>query len=244
MSTDPKSSADIASAWLAKFGVAVSAGDAQAATAMFLGFGWLRDVLVLTWTHRSRCGHHDISSYFADHLHKAQITNVKLDEDNGISPAMIPTPALMVEAALTFDTPIVHGRGLIRLLQDQSGEWKALSVFLMAMDLRGHEEKGCDSGYYDGHTKTWNEVHMEQVAQIESDPHVLIGKLPAVFRGAAPGISWCDSRRGAERLKRWRAVPPDGDPRAVNRADGQSGRHLAEAVPHAYIAHAEHASFL
>ena len=172
---DAQETRAIANAWLAQFADAAASGDIEATVAMFLSGGWLRDILVFTWTHRSLCGHDAISNYLENRLGTANIRNVKLDEDHGIWPSFDPDRHI-VEAAFTFETPIAYGRGLIRLLQDKDGEWKALTVFLTLDDFKGHEEKGSESGYYDGHTRTWNEVHEEERARIEKDPHVIISE--------------------------------------------------------------------
>jgi hypothetical protein len=173
--TDTTDAATISRSWLAKLDAAFASDDVEAATALFLSDGWLRDLLVFTWTHRSLCGHVAISEYLAGHIFQAKIRDVKLDEDHGIPPRVVPIREQpMVEAALTFDTPIAHGRGYIRLLKDGDGEWKALAAFLMLDDLKGHEEKGFESGHYERRTKTWQEVQEETTAHIENDPHVII----------------------------------------------------------------------
>jgi hypothetical protein len=61
-------------------------------------------------------------------------------------------------------------------MRDRDGKWKALTLYLTLDDLKGHEEKGSESGYYEGHTRTWNEVHEEEKVRIESDPHVIISE--------------------------------------------------------------------
>ena len=170
----------IVDAWLARFADAAVSGNVKAAIALFLSKGWLRDILVFTWTHRSLCGHDAIFNYLDNRLGKAGIRNMKLDKDHGILPNFDLNQQI-IEAAFTFDTPVAYGRGLIRLRQDKDGEWKAYTAFLTLDDFKGHEEKGFDSGYYDGHTRTWNEVHEEERARIEKDPYVIISKY----------LSWC-----------------------------------------------------
>jgi hypothetical protein len=214
---DMKGAATIAHSWLVKLDAATSSSDVEATTSLFLNNGWLRDVLVFTWTHRSLCGHGAIAAFLSSHLRQAQIRNIKLDEDHGISPSVITTSGhAMVEAALTFDTPIVHGRGLTRLLQDQGGEWKALSVFLVVDDLKGHEEKDFESGLYDGHTKTWNEVQEVRRARVEKDPHVLIGEYLNIY--SPLGSSAIGSRCCTDWVERRGAFPTNGDPHSVDRS--------------------------
>ena len=163
----------IANGWITQFANAAASGDVKCILTLFLSVGWLRDTLVFTWTHRSLCGHDAIIDYLANRLGPAGLRNFELDEDHSIEPNYDPK-LRMIEAALTFETPVAYGRGLVRLLQDKDGSWKAFTLFLTLDDLKGHEEKVFESGYYDGHTRTWNEVHEEEKARIESDPHVII----------------------------------------------------------------------
>ena len=165
----------IANDWISQFSSAACATDVKAIVSLFLSHGWLRDILVFTWTHRSQCGHDAIFAYLENRLSQANIRNIKLDEDHGIIPNYNPEQKI-IEAALTFETPIAYGRGLVRLLKDKDGKWKAFTAFLTLDDIKGHEEKGPCSGYYNGHERTWNEVFEEEKARIEKDPHVIIGE--------------------------------------------------------------------
>jgi hypothetical protein len=56
-----------------------------------------------------------------------------------------------------------------------SGDWKALSVFMMMDDLKGHEEVGYEDGVYGGHTLGWEDVNRERREKVESNPHVIVG---------------------------------------------------------------------
>ncbi|KAF8516998.1 FAD/NAD(P)-binding domain-containing protein [Gautieria morchelliformis] len=170
---DPPRVSRIAAEWLALFAAAAASGDAQRTTRLFLRTGWLRDILVFTWTHRSLCGRDAIFDYLANRLGQAGIADVRLDADHGVRPNYDPKRQI-IEAALTFGTPLARGRGLVRLMQDGDGEWRAFTLFLTLDDLKGHEEKGPASGHYADRTKTWNEAHAEERARIEADPHVII----------------------------------------------------------------------
>jgi hypothetical protein len=115
-------------------------------------------VLVFTWDNRTLHGHRNIVEYLEKNLASANITNVVLDE----TPALCPSPFTLpfgqgIEFSFRFETPIAYARGLARLLPTSTTEMKALSVFVMVEDLKGHEESGSESGLYGGHTITWNE---------------------------------------------------------------------------------------
>ena len=51
-------------------------------------------------------------------------------------------------------------------------------MYTAMTDLKGHEgllERPL--GHYDGHTRSWDDFHAEEVAAAESDPTVLISEL-------------------------------------------------------------------
>ncbi|KZP29883.1 FAD/NAD(P)-binding domain-containing protein [Athelia psychrophila] len=167
----------IAERWLKDFSDAVVSGDPHALVSKtFLPNGWLRDVLIFTWDSRSLHGHDKITAYLQKTLPSARITKIVLDETPGLIPSFFPSPfGQGVELSFRFETPIAFGRGLARLVAEEPfATMRALSVFVVMDDLKGHEEAGCDNGLFGGHTITWNEVMDERRARIENDPEVLI----------------------------------------------------------------------
>lgn len=144
----------ISTTWLATFGKALEEGNVEGLLPCILPHGWFRDILVFTWDNRSAHGHDSIRSFLAPTLPNAQITNVRLDERQYYKPmyGSIMGPVLGVGTGFLFDTPIATCQGYARLMQDPEGAWKAVSIFVMMMDLKGHEEMGQESGVYGGHT--------------------------------------------------------------------------------------------
>ena len=149
----------IALAWLKEFVEVTGAGNAHTfATKLMKPDGWFRDVLIFTWDSRTLHGHGKIVEYLEKNLTSTKITNVILDE----TPALCPSPFTLpfgqgIEFSFRFETPIAFARGLARLLPTGPSEMKALSVFVMMEDLKGHEESKAETGLYGGHTITWNE---------------------------------------------------------------------------------------
>ena len=167
---------EIAVAWVARFATAICAGDIPAITATILPHGWFKDILTFTWDTRSLEGTEKITSYLTANLKPNLVSDVKSYEDTYVRPALFPAgPHTGVEAPFTYETPIAHGRGFARLLQDPSGEWKALSVCMFVTDLVGHEETKYELGIYGNHTLAWEDIYAERRAKIESEPQVLIG---------------------------------------------------------------------
>ncbi|OCH92900.1 FAD/NAD-P-binding domain-containing protein [Obba rivulosa] len=173
MADKPK---DIAQAWLSMFASAVIAGDVEAITKTFLPHGWLRDLLTFTWDIRSLEGQAKIASYLDGTLSQTKLENVRLDDSFPLPPAFFPTPQSPiegVEAAFVFETPIAFGKGYFRLLKDYNDSWKALTVFMMLSDLKGHEEVDCICET-DASPIPWSDIFAKRKAEIESNPHVLI----------------------------------------------------------------------
>ncbi|KAJ6515433.1 FAD/NAD-P-binding domain-containing protein [Mycena sanguinolenta] len=165
--------ADISLSWLTQFSTALAALDVQGATECFLSHGYLRDILVFTWSNRTLQGHTKIASYIQGTLGGAGTTDFKLDDRRHLSPSFSPTTGTIV-SGFTFETAVGPGQGYFYLGPSPSGEWKALSVLMTLGDIRGHEESGPELGIYGGHTLAWEDVDRERRAKVEQDPHVLI----------------------------------------------------------------------
>jgi hypothetical protein len=186
MSNSPDTSA-IAASWLSNFSQAVSVpADVSAAVDCFILDGWLRDVLVFTWDTRTIHGHDALVNYLSSSLARAKMRDLKLSDEAVLRPALDPRFSA-VAAGFTFSTPIATGKGHFALQRaggadDATEKWKALSVFVMLDDLKGHEENGAEDGVYGGHTISWTDVRQERRTFIESDPYVLIG----VYIAAVP----------------------------------------------------------
>ena len=166
---------NIADSWLASFAAALSARNPEAVADVFLPNGWLRDILTFTWDNRSLEGKQKIIRYVADALPGLSFSEVKLSEDKHFLPTYVPLPSGQeVEFGYTFETSIAYGKGLVRLLENEQGVWKALIVSTILDDLKGHEES-LGGTIINTHV-SWSIVEEERRARIESNPHVLIGE--------------------------------------------------------------------
>jgi len=176
---------DIASKWLKDFGSFLWNADVEGLASSFCPDGWLRDILVFTWNNRSLCGPEKIVQYIKDSgLKPETFSQFELDDRLYFSAEAGPlTPTTTgVSFGFKFETPIAHGRGYARILQDaQSNEWKALTVFVAVENLIGHEEVGPELGIYGGHTLAWGDVKEERRKRTEANPYVLIGEQGCVF---------------------------------------------------------------
>ncbi|KAH7881049.1 FAD/NAD-P-binding domain-containing protein [Lentinula edodes] len=165
---------DIAQAWLTDFSRSLSTGDCQTATSAFLKEGWLRDILVFTWSNRSLFGTSKIMKYLEENLKRDTLSDFRLNDESHLAPYNNQSLPTAVSSGFTFRTPIAFGQGFVNLSQDESGNWKALTVLMMMKDLIGHEESGPEEGVYEGHTRAWVDVNEERRKAVEETPHVII----------------------------------------------------------------------
>ncbi|KAJ7591716.1 dimethylaniline monooxygenase [Mycena floridula] len=166
---------DVASTWLLQFSDALTSGSTDAFVDCILPGGFFRDVLIFSWDTRSPAGAADIHAYLVNKLKAGEITELKLDEKPGLTPEYgFIGPHKGVSGGFSFSTPIAIGQGFYRLIPDETGAWKALSLSMGMAELKGHEEAGAELGMYGGHTLLWEDVKRERREQVESDPQVVI----------------------------------------------------------------------
>ncbi|KAL0068592.1 hypothetical protein AAF712_004307 [Marasmius tenuissimus] len=163
--------------WLNDFSAHLAAGNVEGAASCFREDGWLRDILIFTWNSRSLHGVAKIAAYLRDNLKPDSLTNFRVDDRPSLTPEKgYFSPRLAgVSSSFTFNTPIAHGQGYVRLVEGGSGEWKALTVFMTMEDLKGHEERGYENGMWGAHTLAWGDVKVERAKPVEQNPFVLIG---------------------------------------------------------------------
>ena len=170
----------VAEAWLSSFAGAAEKADVDALVGHILPVGWFRDLLTFTWDLRSRHGTDDIKAYLSPTLEDKKPFNFVIDAQPYLQPSFFPINEGKsgVEFAFKFETSVALGRGGARLVptdQNQSS-WKALSVMMMVDSWKGHEEIPFESGIYDGHNLSWEEVQRQRREEIEKDPQVVISE--------------------------------------------------------------------
>ncbi|KAI0353541.1 dimethylaniline monooxygenase (N-oxide-forming) [Trametes cingulata] len=171
----------VAARWLADFAHATKRGDSSASPQLFLSQGWLRDVLVFTWDLRALAGSDKVRSYLSQHLAAAKITDIHIDESIHLAPDVLSVPQISsepgVEFAFKFQCTHGLGRAHARLLPDDDGTYKVLSLLMELCDLPGHEELATlplrdDILGIPG--RDMQKEFAEWVRQVETEPYVLI----------------------------------------------------------------------
>lgn len=138
MTTD--SDLAIAQEWLRDFCTALEQGDARAAADLFLADGWWRDLLAFTWDLRTLHGVAAIATTLEGVLPTTGPSAFSL-EPGKMLPQVEGSPGKRcVQAFFVFETRIARGRGILRLVPDQEGSWKAWTLLTAMEGLKGFEE--------------------------------------------------------------------------------------------------------
>ena len=139
--------------------------------------GWFRDLLTFTWDFRSIHRRKNIESYLKVNLSKAELMDVRLDDDFPPRIGHFGPNRTMVDAALNFESSKAFGKGFVRisLKDDVLEKPEAFGLFMMITDWKGYEEIDHESGIYGGHTIAWQDVRAARRKEIEEAPDVLIG---------------------------------------------------------------------
>lgn len=157
-------------AWLADFGAALGRGDHEAASALFHAESYWRDLVSFTWNIKTTEGRDAICSMLEACLGRTAPSAWQLDGD--------PTEAGdAIEAWITFETAVGHGRGRLRLRDGKC--WTLLTTL---QELTGFEEQqgftrplGVEHGAHKDRV-TWLQRRQREEAELgyTTQPYVVI----------------------------------------------------------------------
>ena len=150
--------------WLASFDEVLVARNGAAMADMFLPTGFWRDFLAFEWTLATHEGADAIAAFADAHASRAAARNWTTEAAPGAS-----------EGFIAFETSTGSCRGYLRLV-----EGKALALFTMLCDLRGHEfplRSRRPSGVInDPSGRNWQDLLLDERAAmgITKQPYVLV----------------------------------------------------------------------
>ncbi|MER9936774.1 NAD(P)/FAD-dependent oxidoreductase [Mesorhizobium sp. M0088] len=159
-----------AAAWLESLAQALAAGDAAAASNLFVDDCYWRDLLTFTWNITTMEGREAIAGMLAATLATAKPSAWHLTgeatSDEGI-----------IEAWFSFETAVARGEGIIRLR-----DGRCRTLFTAMTDLKGFEERkgaGRPLGVRhkaDPQRETWSEARARETRELGSDeqPYCLV----------------------------------------------------------------------
>ena len=131
----------IAKQWFNAFSTALSTGNTQFLSSLFVPNSFWRDMLALTWDFRTFSGLAAISQFLTDQLSIVHPTAFKLRDDVFLGLKQPFPDVAWIHMMFDFETDVGIASGIARLVPTSSSEWKAHTVFTNLEDLKGFPEK-------------------------------------------------------------------------------------------------------
>lgn len=161
----------VAREWLDSFANAVSSNNVDAILSHIHPDGWWRDAFALTWDLRTFQGADKLKQFIQDRVISAKISGVKLEFARVDSPF---EDVSWITLQFDFETDIIGGKGLVRLVPTPNGEWKAFLLFTNLENLKGFPEKtGPNRNFEPNHGK-WRDQRNREKEFADGDPEVIV----------------------------------------------------------------------
>lgn len=141
-STDPSL---IATRWVRHFNEVICSGDFTGIPDLFLSESYWRDQLCLSWDFHCFNGVDKIVTHLKQSKIGCRIKSLKVDSSSALR---APTATVLnadgtvhvVQTFLTVGTDVGDGEGIVRLVQDDGGKWKAFTLFTVLKNITDHHE--------------------------------------------------------------------------------------------------------
>lgn len=163
----------VAAAWFNAFSEFVEAKDISEIASLFLDKGLWRDILALTWNHRTFENLSRVTQFLADVLPGAGLSALHLHE-NQINFERLAPDLAWITGMFSFETNFGIGTGVFRIVPTSSGAWKAYTLFTLLEEIKGHPERlGALRNPTPDHGM-WTEKRRREVNFEDGDPAVVI----------------------------------------------------------------------
>lgn len=168
--------------WLSAFNAALSRNEPVAAAALFLPDGQWRDLIAFTWNIQSVSGRAGIEAVFRTAFPTTRPDRFRLDPGRTPPRWVRRAGTECIEAFVTFDTALGRGKGVLRLMSEQSSRMpmRAWTLSTMLQELTGFEERvGArrptgPSDLRDFGAENWLDHRRKAAAYSDHDPKVLV----------------------------------------------------------------------
>jgi putative flavoprotein involved in K+ transport len=170
----------IATAWLEEFADALRSGDAAAAANLFAADGHWRDVLAFTWRLQTESGAAAVEAALAPTLARTQPTNFHIPAGRSPPRRVRRAGTDCIEAVFEFETAFGRANGVVRLVEDAEGTWRAWTLLTTLEELHGYPDGRpravSDAERYsrDFGGENWLDQRRKAVAYADHDPAVLV----------------------------------------------------------------------
>ena len=131
---------EIAAVWLQDFGRSIEARDAAAAARLFSAEGHWRDVLAFTWRIRTESGAAAIETALAPTLVRAQAHGFHIPAGRSQPRRVRRAGTDCIEAIFEFATAAGRANGVVRLVEEADGGWRAWTLLTTLEELDGYPD--------------------------------------------------------------------------------------------------------
>lgn len=175
----------VASQWVDTFNKTLKDSDFSTISNLFLTESYWRDQLCLTWDFHTLHGPANIIPLLQASKTGPRIKSLQLDNSSTLRS---PTAKLNdegkvieVQAFLTVETEVGRGAGIVKVVAQGTGIWKAFTLFTILTELKGHEEAvgkkrphGVEHGEHKSQLNWKDRRGVEEAFVGDEEPTVLI----------------------------------------------------------------------
>ena len=178
----PRDASSVAESWVASFNKVLGRPELANISEVFLPESYWRDQLCLSWDFHCLQGPEKIASLIKNSKDGCRISSVGLDKSTELRSPVTSTlgEAPVIQTFLTIETDVGYGKGVVKLAND-SGTWKAFTLFTFLERLRGHEEatgkkrpNGVEHGEHTSRKNWLDRRNAEEEFEGGEEPSVLI----------------------------------------------------------------------
>ena len=178
----PRDASSVAESWVASFNKVLGRPELANISEVFLPESYWRDQLCLSWDFHCLQGPGKIASLINNSKDGCRISSVSLDKSTELRSPVVSTlgEAPVIQTFLTIETDVGYGKGVVKLAND-SGTWKAFTLFTFLERLRGHEEvtgkkrpNGVEHGEHTSRKNWLDRRNAEEEFEGGEEPSVLI----------------------------------------------------------------------
>jgi cation diffusion facilitator CzcD-associated flavoprotein CzcO len=166
--------------WLQSFGDALQSADSAAAAAHFSADGHWRDVLAFTWRLATASGVAAIEAALAPTLARTRPRDFNIPAERSAPRRVRRAGTDCIEAIFEFETAFGHANGVVRLVEETDGAWRAWTLLTTLEELHGYPDGRppavSDAERYsrDFGGENWLDQRRKATAYADHDPAVLV----------------------------------------------------------------------
>jgi cation diffusion facilitator CzcD-associated flavoprotein CzcO len=171
---------EIALSWLNSFGEALQAKDAAAAAGHFAAGGHWRDVLAFTWRLQTASGGAAIEAALAPTFERTKADNFHFAAERSLPRRVRRAGTDCIEAIFEFETAFGRANGVVRLVEETDGAWRAWTLLTTLEELHGYPDgrppavSDAERFSRDFGGENWLDQRRKAAAYVDHDPAVLV----------------------------------------------------------------------